>query len=167
MFWLKTTEGPTKRRLEKACPRAGVARGARPHRSTAAEVQGLQRSRQRQMRRSASGGPGRGQGENTGTLAGSGRSPSRSRQPRPKSRSGARRPVFWLTWQGVVASFSVTRMARPTQVSGGVPHRETHKLKAKGFQLWLRRIYYLDQKSAPSADAVQSGNRVHRNRSRC
>jgi len=35
-------------------------------------------------------------------------------------------------------------------------HRETHKLKAKGFQLWLRRTYYLDQKSAPSSDAVRA-----------
>jgi hypothetical protein len=35
-------------------------------------------------------------------------------------------------------------------------HRETHKLKAKGFQLWLRRTFYLDQGSAPSSDAVRA-----------
>jgi hypothetical protein len=35
-------------------------------------------------------------------------------------------------------------------------HRETHKLKARSFQLWLRRIYYLNQKSAPSSEAVRA-----------
>jgi hypothetical protein len=38
----------------------------------------------------------------------------------------------------------------------GGQHRETHKIKAKSFGLWLRRTYYHSYAAAPSTDAVRT-----------
>jgi hypothetical protein len=35
-------------------------------------------------------------------------------------------------------------------------HRETHRLRSKSFNLWLRRLYYDEKKSAPSSEAITS-----------
>jgi hypothetical protein len=35
-------------------------------------------------------------------------------------------------------------------------HRETHKIKSRGFNLWLRLLYYAERNGAPSSEAMSS-----------
>src|SRR5271170_5103106 len=42
----------------------------------------------------------------------------------------------------------------------GETHRETHKIRSRGFNRWLRLLYYRERNGAPSSEAMSSASKT-------